>query len=108
VFHSVQNARFIETVGSLVGVPGGRALPKERLRVSSNAGEFLHVDCRLAIRLSLPKGEGRVRVALYSGAPKTPHLNPLPFLREGRGGKISLRYSSARQMPVRLGPVAPY
>src|SRR5216110_2601595 len=50
---------------------------KARLRVSFVRRVTLHADRRLAIRLSLPKGQSRVRVALYSGAPKTPHLNPL-------------------------------
>jgi len=37
----------------------------------------------LAIRLSLRKGEGRVRVTLCSRLARTPHRNPLPFCERG-------------------------
>jgi hypothetical protein len=46
---------------------------------------------RERIRLSLAKGEGRVRVQFDScEEDRTPHLGPLP-LKKGRGGHLAVR-----------------
>src|SRR5436309_12623432 len=50
-----------------------------------------HVSVGGRFRLSLAKGEGRVRVAFQiHGMSDTPHLSPLPS-REGRGGLMRSR-----------------
>jgi len=51
-------------------------------------GDFLQREQIVDCRLSLAKGEGRVRVRCCKGEEyPTPHLDPLPVTK-GRGGNV--------------------
>ena len=79
--------------------------------LKSTTARFICSSCNFARRSLLSdsplpsKGEGGVRVALYSGAPKIPHLNPLPFCerRERRKNKLALFVGAPNASPARTG-----